>query len=244
MACNFGQPSLYLRKKSISHGWKAMFIALGAMSIIFVLSQLYTILSASILAALAITAMIIFTIYFGYKFYREEDTTSENYFKGRLGEKEIFKELQKLPDDFAIFCDLVVKRPYNIDFTVLGPSGIFIVEAKNYPGSIDRENGKITVNGYFPKDKNFYNQAYAEKKSLEGYLLKHAKRDFRAFPIIVFSDDDRTEVLVGSAPEKGISVLHKKDLVGYIISKKQYLSDQDIIMVERNLLALKFSKIY
>ena len=221
MACNFGQPSPYLRRKSLHHGWKGTFIAFGAMAIIFVLSQLYAIFSASILAALAITALIIFTVYFGYKFYREEDTTSESYFKGRMGEKEIFKGLQKLPDDFAIFCDLVVKCPYNIDFTVLGPSGIFIIEAKNYPGSIDRENGKITVNGYFPKDKNFYNQAYAEKKSLEGYLQKHAKRAFRAFPIIVFSDDDRTKVLVDYAPGKGVSVLHKKDLVGYILSKKR-----------------------
>lgn len=243
MAYQFGKPSPRLREKSLHHNTKAMFVALGAMSIVLVLSQLYTIFSSSVLAALGTTALIIFTIYFGYKYYSEEDSTSEAYYKGRIGEKEIFQELGKLPEDYAIFSDITVRRPYNIDFVVLGPSGIFVVEAKNYKGSIGRENGKVTVNGYFPKEKNFNNQAYAEKKALEAYFLKHSERSFQVFPIIAFSDD-KTDVQLSPDPDKGVSVLHKKDLVDFILSKKKYMSDQEMIIAERNLLALKFSKIY
>jgi Nuclease-related domain len=79
--------------------------------------------------------------------------------KGELGEYKIDIQLDQLPKDCHYLSDLLVKNPNSksgysqIDHVVLTPYGIFIIETKNYQGTIyggkDRKtwlvNGKIKM---------------------------------------------------------------------------------------------------
>jgi hypothetical protein len=57
---------------------------------------------------------------------------SEEY-HGAKGESAALEKLEKLPSDFHIFCDVKIKR--QMDFVVVGPTGIFVIEVKNWtPG--------------------------------------------------------------------------------------------------------------
>ena len=52
-------------------------------------------------------------------------------FIGFVGEEKVLDELKKLNNDHHVFCSLIIDD-YEIDFVVVGPRGIFMIEAKNY----------------------------------------------------------------------------------------------------------------
>lgn len=62
-----------------------------------------------------------------------------NYLKGARGEFEVHRELKQLPDTFAVFHDFhpvdleTGKRSrWNVDHIVIGPTGVFVLDAKYY----------------------------------------------------------------------------------------------------------------
>lgn len=59
--------------------------------------------------------------------------------KGRRGEKRVFKELKRLPEEYTIHNDVVLvteKGTTQIDHIVVSPYGVFVIETKNYTGWI------------------------------------------------------------------------------------------------------------
>ena len=94
--------------------------------------------------------------------YKKSVNDAEGYswIRGLKGENEVFKCLETLPKDYFIFND--VKLPGkggNIDHIVIGPSGVFVIETKNY-------SGKYRING----NKWFYykNGKYVETSKSPG----------------------------------------------------------------------------
>ncbi|MBP2045184.1 nuclease-related domain-containing protein [Methanobacterium aggregans] len=56
-----------------------------------------------------------------------------NWMVGAKGERTVSKELQKLPESYYIFNDVTPPgNRGNIDHVVVGPTGIFVIETKNY----------------------------------------------------------------------------------------------------------------
>jgi len=97
----------------------------------------------------------------------DEAFKSEEY-HGAMGENATLEKLEKLPSDFHIFCDVKIKR--QMDFVVVGPTGIFVIEVKNWtPGytkdhlESDEESPHEQVDDagtklyYFLKDKFNFN---------------------------------------------------------------------------------------
>ena len=78
------------------------------------------------------------------------------YYKGARGEEDVAFELAKLSDDFFVFNDFspskscLLKPQRNIDHIVVGPSGIFIIETKNWSADISLEDGQILYDGKKP----------------------------------------------------------------------------------------------
>lgn len=52
-------------------------------------------------------------------------------FIGFIGEQKILDELKKLNNDHHVFCSLII-GDYEMDFVVVGPRGVFMIEAKNH----------------------------------------------------------------------------------------------------------------
>lgn len=83
--------------------------------------------------------------------------------RGALGEYEVGAELERLPDDYAIFNDLNVLGSGNLDHIVIGPTGLFAIETKNWTGTVVRNgSGELRSNGRdssSPHVRNFFKRA-------------------------------------------------------------------------------------
>lgn len=66
-----------------------------------------------------------------------------SWIKGGKGEKIMSQYLQQLPEDYCIFNDVKLsKNRGNIDHVVVGPTGIFVIETKNYSTPYIVQNDK------------------------------------------------------------------------------------------------------
>jgi hypothetical protein len=104
------------------------------------------------------------------------------YRKGVIGEQSIVELLKNLGDEFYLINDIVLQKPYgNIDHVVLGPNGIFVIETKNYGGTIvcngdewyRRYRGK-----YGPKDYPLPSPSKQAKRNavqLRAFLINNIK---------------------------------------------------------------------
>ena len=67
-------------------------------------------------------------IYYGYN-------NGKSWNKGIKGEYIVAEYLNQLPDDYFVFNDVKFPRSYgNLDHVVVGPTGIYVIETKNYKG--------------------------------------------------------------------------------------------------------------
>jgi hypothetical protein len=71
----------------------------------------------------------------------------ESWGKGAAGEKSVAHTLSKFPDGFRVVND--VPTPFgNLDHVVIGPTGVFAIETKNWRGIIGADGkGELTWNG-------------------------------------------------------------------------------------------------
>jgi hypothetical protein len=96
--------------------------------------------------------------------------------KGELGEYKIDIQLAQLPKEYKHLSDLLVKNPKSksgysqIDHVVLTPYGIFVIETKNYQGTIygGKERKTWSVNGKF-KMMNPFIQNYGHIQALKNF---------------------------------------------------------------------------
>ncbi|HYK73578.1 MAG TPA: nuclease-related domain-containing protein [Pseudoneobacillus sp.] len=97
--------------------------------------------------------------------------------KGELGEYKIDIQLAQLPKDYKSLSDLLIKNKEaksgysQIDHVVISPYGIFVIETKNYQGTIYGGNDRKTwlVNGKF-KMMNPFIQNYGHIQALK-YII-------------------------------------------------------------------------
>ena len=78
----------------------------------------------------------------------QHETDRLNWRKGALGEYEVGAELERLSDEFFIFNDLNTAGFGNFDHVVVGPTGLFAIETKNWSGLVDADGiGELKENG-------------------------------------------------------------------------------------------------
>lgn len=88
------------------------------------------------------------------KFITDEPQTTEAWAKGAGGEERLAKALgARLTDDAIPLHDRKVPRTRgNIDHLVIGPTGVWIIDAKAYAGKIERRD----KGGFFSSDMRLY----------------------------------------------------------------------------------------
>ena len=69
-----------------------------------------------------------------------------NFLKGATGEQAVARKIDDLPDEYRVIHDLAT--PFgNLDHVVIGPTGVFILETKNWKGTITADGkGGILCN--------------------------------------------------------------------------------------------------
>lgn len=139
-------------------------------------------------------------------------------FRGLKAESEVLAALEKLPDNFTIFRGLQINGPWDVDFIVIGPTGVFTVEAKSHRGTIGFNGTQLTHNGYLFSEKDILKQAMSQALDTHGYLMKHTGEETFVKPILVFAS---AKVRFGLKPIHNVSVIGIKWLHN-VISKADH----------------------
>jgi len=133
-------------------------------------------------------------------------------------EKEVEKILANLSDEYSVYMN--VSFGYgDIDAVVIGPTGVFAVEAKYNTGFISQDSkGLISViEGIEPK-KNYRRQAIGESAQLRAYLNDETGEKTWVFPVLVFpvADVMKGIILENKHDKYKVPVLGKEELIQYI----------------------------
>jgi hypothetical protein len=108
--------------------------------------------------AISVPSALVFVVmlFFGRKQLEKKFEELENekisFRKGAVGEAVIGGILEGFPDDYAVIHDLTTAFG-NIDHFVIGPSGAYVIDTKNWKGTVSADgNGELLLNGK-PTDK-------------------------------------------------------------------------------------------
>lgn len=110
--------------------------ALGACGASLVLGRHPAWFAAAFVAVVVATALL----------WRKGLRRVESYFKGARGEERVAGILDALPDAWHVFHDLAAGR-YHVDHVLVGPTGVYAVETKNWRGRVTVERGEMIVDG-------------------------------------------------------------------------------------------------
>ena len=133
------------------------------------------------------------------------------FYRGDYGEKQVRKTLKKLPDNFSVFEDVRVgDKKGNIDFIVVGPTGLFLLEVKSFSGSVDFDGRELTLNGKVFRNRNFLRQVHGEVWALKQFLEGSGLVPY-INSVLVFSSG-RARLNFGFHPVENVYVIHKDSL--------------------------------
>lgn len=177
---------------------------------VFVKHYFYLTIFPAVIALAIVCGPFAFCSYFLYKYF---DIRGDKFFNGRRGEWEVYIELLKLTDDFIIIQDVKKQNGGNIDFVVLGPTGIFAIEVKSHSGIIEF-NGELLRNGKPFKEKNILKQAKSGALALRENLNNEVSF---IYPVIVFSNN-YAKVNFGFHQQENVTVVQKQYLNNLINS--------------------------
>lgn len=154
---------------------------------------------------------------------------------GVLGERRVTKELGKLDDSYYLINGVTIPpNRGDTDHIVLGPNGIFVIEAKNYGGEIEcggdswhrYKVGRLGKR-YGLRMGSPSNQVKRNAKVLKDFILEHGNEIFdRKIPhiwvhsILVFTNE-RASL---SVKNPTVDILGMGELSSYIENKRAELS--------------------
>jgi hypothetical protein len=150
--------------------------------------------------------------------------------KGAAGEKSVAHTLGKLPDEFRVVNDVSTPTG-NLDHVVIGPTGVFVIETKDWRGIVGADGkGELTRNGKSlpePHVKRFIGRVMGAKARIHA-LVPTVDPFFKA--VMVFTSA-WVEAKFGTT--RWADCISDTRLVEHIVDSKpsNRLSTQDIVMI-------------
>jgi len=218
----------YLAKSEAKYFFRILGLVILPLFIIWLLLQ---ITSEPMVIVGASLILVLLLISVGKNLFDRLMYKSRLFFKGRAGEGEVGKILKNLSDDFAIFQSLIINgKRGDIDYVVIGTTGIFVIEVKSHGGKIYYNGEGLTINGK-PSRKDFVGQALRNAFNLKKYLRKKLNKNFFINSMLVFSNDHAT-VNIGPKPINSVHVIHKDSLLESITSNESVFAGREKEIIE------------
>jgi len=109
-----------------------------------------------------------------------------NFLKGAQGEEWVAHELAFLSSDYTIFNGLRLGGgKQNFDHIIIGPAGVFVVETKNWKGSVSFRDGKLFAGGKEPSRPPL-KQVKAATAELVAYIDEAGCGEMPIHPVLCF----------------------------------------------------------
>lgn len=142
-----------------------------------------------------------------------------NFIRGIGGERKVEGVLSRdLPMGYKCLPDVRLGDKGNIDFILVGPTGVWSIEVKSHSGLIDF-NGKELRRGGELFEKDFLKQAWAEAYSVRDFLKLKINQDYFVQPVIVFSSP-YAKMKFGFKKVDGVYVVNLRLLIDLILGRK------------------------
>lgn len=172
--------------------------------------------------------------------------------KGNEGELECFDCLRKLPDDYFLLNDIYLTvggTTIQIDTIVIGPNGLFVIEAKNHSGDYIIGHADIPLwMQYFKDSENSFNfkefknpvkQNWMHTIFLKDYFKESCDTDVWINPIVVFCDKN---VNIEAVFSPKMPVIKLAKLNEHILQQKGMMPKSQVATIIGTLKALIQSK--
>ena len=148
--------------------------------------------------------------------------------KGAKGEKIVAKKLKKLPKKYTAIRD--VKIPNlggDIDHVVVGPTGIYVIETKNYkPTYIPDEDCWYHTSGRV-SSQNPAKQVKLQSSKLNDFLVRKLGKKLKKAAINpVVSPINHN--LIFKKDIKSYEIVYPEDLVSYLSRRRKILSSKEV----------------
>jgi hypothetical protein len=101
------------------------------------------------LLGLAVAALVAWRL----RFRPSEQVTA--WRRGAAGERRTARLLDRLaPDGFVVFHDLALPgSPANVDHLVIGPTGVFVIDSKQWTGTVHQGSDGLVWHNHYPLDR-------------------------------------------------------------------------------------------
>ncbi|MFJ7954159.1 nuclease-related domain-containing protein [Lysinibacillus sp. NPDC096418] len=162
---------------------------------------------------------------------------------GLVGEDKVLRILAKLPNTYSVFPDVLVvsgRKESQLDTIVVGPSGVFVVEVKNYAGVIkgNADDQRLHQIKRRSGESTFYNPV--KQVSTHAYrlhqFLRHHGMDIWVHGAVYFANESTKVNVVNSTNTPIFSAYtnESKRLLIYIEeSQGQELSKREQKAIEK-----------
>ncbi len=168
-------------------------------------------------------------VWYGRREFFKYHLSSKFFLKGIRSEGQTWYTLKRLPNTYSVFQDIKIQNGGNIDFIVVGPSGVFTIDAKSHNGKITLENKSLIRNGK-PLEKFFLKQAKYQAGISHQYLkdnISSLPDSFFVKPVIVFTGR-WANLSFGMIPQESVFVIKIKWL-NKLLTEQMECLDNDTI---------------
>ncbi len=151
----------------------------------------------------------------------------DNFFSGSKGESDVGDVLlNDLPKSYINLPDINLERKGNIDYVLVGPTGIWIIEVKSHVGNMTFDGTALRRGGKL-LEKDFLKQSWAEAYSVKNLLKQKIGRDFFVQPVIVFSNS-RAKMKFGFNKVRGVYIINLNWLSKLVLRGEYALKTEDV----------------
>lgn len=215
MAIQHGVPGEWARVRGTVLSLWPLFVAftcLGAFTSALALGKLTLTFAALFFASLVAVAAM----------WRRGLRRVASFFVGARGEERVANVLASLPQSYHVFHDFMAGgNP--VDHVVVGPTGVFAVETKNWRGKVALEDGHVLVDGSLA-DRSPLQQAIREADAVKTELDK-AGWTGTVTPVLCFASDTFE---MGNASAGSAKLINAKDISTWLCSMPESLAPSEL----------------
>lgn len=197
--------------------WKTFIWFAATCGVAFLINFIYPLSKYSLIIWAIVVAPLLFL-------FRKVYTTGVLYLLGLEGENDIKSEFSQFPSGYTFLRNIETENQGNLDYVILGPTGMWVVEVKSHHGNITF-NGDILLRYGHSFERDFLKQTYRESKVLEQMIQERLNMTIPVQPILVFSSP-KAHMKLGQRQYKGVYVIQRSWLRPLITKTNgKYLTD-------------------
>jgi hypothetical protein len=166
---------------------------------------------------------LLVTVYGGFEIFR----LRPRFRNPRRGQRRVTEILNRIRANGFVAYHGLLGKGFNIDHVVVGPSGIYVIEAKTRSGSgaIDYRSDNELLLGAKINDGPALRQVRGCARAIHFHLKEHLHVSYRVKPVLVFLGDRRVQ---RGAGDFEVDVVTAAELENYFDRQQPELTRKEI----------------